>query len=196
MWIWCHLATSQRRPYCTSMNSHSPVGLISWWWDPVDLACVLCGRRIHNDWTSRTNLHQVLIQTWHLSVETIRMIKKAFGDDSMSEAQIKLWYQHFNECWKSVESDPHSGRPAKSRTPENVERVQAAINKNRQLTVQELKYWGFHGLLFQRFWRRILGRNLWQHNLFCGSCHKSRRKFMLKLHRTWLITAKKDPYFP
>ena len=25
-WPWCDLATSQRRPYCASVNSHSPVG--------------------------------------------------------------------------------------------------------------------------------------------------------------------------
>jgi hypothetical protein len=28
----------------------------------------------------------------HSSAKTIPMIKKVFGDDSMSEAQIKLWY--------------------------------------------------------------------------------------------------------
>ena len=31
----------------------------------------------------------------HSSAETILMIKKAFGDDSMSEARIKFWYRHF-----------------------------------------------------------------------------------------------------
>jgi len=39
---WCNLAASQRRPYCPSMNSHFPVGLVSWQWDAVDWACVLC----------------------------------------------------------------------------------------------------------------------------------------------------------
>ena len=38
-----------------------------------------------------------------------------------------------------MESDPRSGRPSKSRTPENVERMRAAINKNRRLTERELK---------------------------------------------------------
>ena len=38
-----------------------------------------------------------------------------------------------------MESDPHSGRPATSRTPKNVECVRAAINKNWRLTVQELE---------------------------------------------------------
>jgi hypothetical protein len=37
-----NLAASQRWPYCGSMNSHCPVGLVSWQWDAVDWACVLC----------------------------------------------------------------------------------------------------------------------------------------------------------
>jgi len=62
------------------------------------------------------------------SLETIPMIKTAFGDDSISEAQIKLWYRRFKDGWESVESDRRSGRPSTSRTPENVESVRPAIN--------------------------------------------------------------------
>ena len=47
MWPWWNLAANKRRPYCTSVNSHSPVRLVSRQWDDVDLACVLCDRRIH-----------------------------------------------------------------------------------------------------------------------------------------------------
>ena len=75
----------------------------------------------------------------HSSAVTIPMIKKAFGDDSMNEAQIKLWYRRFKDGRESVESDRRSGRPSTSRTPENVESVQAAFNENRQLTVRELE---------------------------------------------------------
>jgi len=53
-WPWCNLAASQRRPYCASVNGHSPVGLVSRQWDAVDWACVLCDRRFHNDRTSRS----------------------------------------------------------------------------------------------------------------------------------------------
>ena len=67
------------------------------------------------------------------------MIKKAFGDDSMSEAQIKLWYRRFKDGRESVESDRRSGRPSTSRTPENVESVRAAFNENRRMTVRELE---------------------------------------------------------
>ena len=52
-WPWCNLASRQRRPYCAPLNSHSPIGLVSRQWDAVDLPCVLCDRRIRNDWASR-----------------------------------------------------------------------------------------------------------------------------------------------
>jgi hypothetical protein len=51
---WCNFAASHRRPYCASVNSHCPVGLVSRQWDAVDWACVLCDRRIHNDRASRS----------------------------------------------------------------------------------------------------------------------------------------------
>ena len=71
------------------------------------------------------------IKLEHSSAETIWMIQKAFGDDAMNPAQIKLWHKHFKDGRESVESYPCSGRSATSRRPENVECVQAAINKDR-----------------------------------------------------------------
>ena len=63
------------------------------------------------------------------------MIQKAFGDDAMNTVQIKVWHKCFKDGGDSVESDPHSGRPATSRTPENVERAWSSINKDQRLTV-------------------------------------------------------------
>ena len=57
------------------------------------------------------------------------MIQKAFGGDAMSAAQIKVWHECLKDGRESVESDPRSGRPATSRTPESDE-VWAAINKD------------------------------------------------------------------
>ena len=53
-WPWCNLVSSQRRPYCASLNSHSPVGLVSRQWDAGDWACVLFDSRIQNDRASRS----------------------------------------------------------------------------------------------------------------------------------------------
>jgi len=46
-WPWCNLAASQKRPYCASVNSHCLVGLVSWQWDALNWACVLCNLCIH-----------------------------------------------------------------------------------------------------------------------------------------------------
>ena len=50
-----------------------------------------------------------------------------------------MWHKCFKDGQESVESDPCSGRCATSRRLEDVEHVQAAINKDQQLTVQELE---------------------------------------------------------
>ena len=58
-WPWCNVEGGQRRPYCATVNSHSPVRLVSRQWEAVNWACVLFDRRIHKDRTSRpANLHQ------------------------------------------------------------------------------------------------------------------------------------------
>ena len=57
----------------------------------------------------------------------------------MSAAEIKVRHRCFKDGREPVESDPHSASPATSRTPENVERVWAANNRDQRLTVQELE---------------------------------------------------------
>ena len=59
------------------------------------------------------------------------MIQKAFRDDAMSAVQIKVWHKFFKDGQDCIECDPHSGRPATSRTPENVECVWVAVNKDQ-----------------------------------------------------------------
>ena len=55
---------------------------------------------------------------------------QAFGDDAMSAAQIKVWHKCFKDGQEYAESEPHSGRPATRRIPENIECVQAARSEN------------------------------------------------------------------
>jgi transposase len=57
-------------------------------------------------------------------------MRQSFRDDSVNEAQIKFWYRSFKDGWESVESNPRSGRPSTSRTPEKAEHVWAVINEN------------------------------------------------------------------
>ena len=71
--------------------------------------------------------------------EKIEMIQKAFVDESMGITQIKEWYRRFKNNSTSVDSDPRSGRPSLTTTPENIERVRLAIEGDCRLTVRELE---------------------------------------------------------
>ena len=64
-------------------------------------------------------------------METIQMTEKSLRDNAMSAAQIKVWHKCIEDGPESVETDPCSRRPATSRTPENVECVWAAVNKDQ-----------------------------------------------------------------
>ena len=66
------------------------------------------------------------------------MIQKAFRADAVSAVQIKVRHKRFKEGQESVESDPRSGRSATSTSPENVESVRAAVNKDQRLRVRDL----------------------------------------------------------
>ena len=63
------------------------------------------------------------------------MIQKAFRENAMNAAQIKMWHKSFKDGQEAVKSDARSGRPATSRIAETVERVWAAVNKDPRLTV-------------------------------------------------------------
>ena len=67
------------------------------------------------------------------------MIQKAFVDESMGKTQIKEWYRRFKNGRTSVDSDPHSGRPSLTTTPENIKYVLLAIEGDRRITVRELE---------------------------------------------------------
>ena len=125
---------------------------------------------------------KVCVKLEHSSSETIWRIRRLLGMTQWVATQIKVWHRCFKDGWESVESDPHSGRPAPSRTPENVARVQVAINKDWWLTVEELEAdLGIPKLLFLRFWCRILAWNMSWHKSFHGFCHQSRRNNVLLL---------------
>ena len=100
--------------------------------------------------------------------------------------ETKVWHKCFRNGWKSVESDPHPGRPATSRTLENVECVWALINKDQRLTVQEPEPdLGIPKTTVSKILTRILAWYVFWQNSFHGFCYQSRRNIMLQLLMTW-----------
>ena len=52
---------------------------------------------------------------------------------------MKERYRRFKNCRTFADSDPCSGRPSLTKTPEKIERVRLAIEGDRRLTVRELE---------------------------------------------------------
>ena len=134
------------------------------------------------EWVEQRICNKFCVKLEHSSTETIWMIQKVFRDNTMSAIQIKLWHKCFKDGRESVESNPCPGRPATSRTPENIECVQDAINKDQWLTVWELEAdLEIPKLLCARFWcmKHVVV------NLFCCFYQQSRRNIVLQLLMTW-----------
>ncbi|KAG5312567.1 CBX5 protein, partial [Acromyrmex insinuator] len=74
----------------------------------------------------------------HTCSATIDIMRKIYGNNSMSETQIKWWFNRFRSGRVSVDSHRRVGRPSTSRTAANIERVRVAIKENRCLTVRQL----------------------------------------------------------
>nr|XP_037273042.1 protein GVQW3-like [Rhipicephalus microplus] len=71
-------------------------------------------------------------------VEIIRKIKAAFGDEAMSRAQIKEWYNRFKDGRTLVESEPCTGRPSTCRNDQVIADANAMVMLDRRATIREM----------------------------------------------------------
>jgi hypothetical protein len=67
------------------------------------------------------------------TTNTYEKIQKAFGNYSLSRAQIFCWPKDFVNGREMMENEPRSGCPASMRTSTNVNRVRAFLCQNRHL---------------------------------------------------------------
>ena len=70
------------------------------------------------------------------ATETLAMLEKAYGEDSLSRAQVFRWHKTFKEGRENVEDEERSGRPTTACTSDNAERVKAVLNSDRRLSVR------------------------------------------------------------
>ena len=68
--------------------------------------------------------------------ETLEMLRRAYGEATLSSAQVFRWRKAFKEGRENVEDDHRSGRPSTSTTDESVSKVRSALAMDRRLTVR------------------------------------------------------------
>ena len=66
------------------------------------------------------------------------MLVQVYGDSAMNKIAVYKWVKHFSEGRESVTDEERSGRPATSRTEENIAKVRQIVRENHQLTVRSI----------------------------------------------------------
>jgi hypothetical protein len=73
-----------------------------------------------------------------MAAKTPRMLKEAFGDNSLGQIQTYEWCKRLKNGRMSVDDDEHSGRPSTGTTTENVAKVRQAILEDRRRTIHDV----------------------------------------------------------
>ena len=66
------------------------------------------------------------------------MLVKVYGDNAIKKTAVYKWVKRFSEGRESVTDEERSGRPATSRTVENLAKVRQIVRENRLLTVRSI----------------------------------------------------------
>jgi len=66
------------------------------------------------------------------------MLVQIYGDNTMKKTAVCKWVKRFTEGRESVTDEDRSGRPATSRTEENIAKIHQIMRENLQLTVRSI----------------------------------------------------------
>ena len=86
---------------------------------------------------------------------TYEKLQRAYGEHSLSRAQVFRWHKSFSEGWEQVEDEPRAGRPSTSKTDTDVERVRSLVRSDHRLTLRmisselNLNWFTVHQILTQ-----------------------------------------------
>ena len=77
------------------------------------------------------------VQLGESAAVTYEKLQRAYGEHSVSRAQVFRWHKSFLGGREQVEDEPRAGRPSTSKTDDNVERVRSLVRSDRRLTFWE-----------------------------------------------------------
>jgi len=67
---------------------------------------------------------------------------QVYGDNAMKRTAVCKWFKRFSEGRESVTDEERSGRPATSRTEENIANICQTVRENRQLPFRNIAQQG------------------------------------------------------
>ena len=62
------------------------------------------------------------------------ILVQVYGDNAMKKTAVYQWVKHFSEGRESVTDVEKSGRPARSRTEENIAKICQIVHENHRLS--------------------------------------------------------------
>ena len=66
------------------------------------------------------------------------MLVQVYGDNAVKKTAVYRWVKRFSTGRESVTDEERSGRPATSRTEENIAKIRQIVRENRRLTVRSI----------------------------------------------------------
>jgi len=66
------------------------------------------------------------------------MLVQVYGDSATKKTAVYKWVERFSEGRESVTDEERTGRPATSKTEENIAKVRQIVRENRRLTVRNI----------------------------------------------------------
>ena len=70
------------------------------------------------------------------AIVTYEKLQRAYGEHSLSRAQVFRWNKSFLEGREQVEDEPRAGRLSTSKTDNNVETVRSLVRSDRRLMLR------------------------------------------------------------
>ena len=67
------------------------------------------------------------------------LLVQVYGDNAMKKRAVYKWVKRFSEGRESVTDEERSGRPATSKTEENIAKVRQIVHENRWLNVRSIE---------------------------------------------------------
>jgi len=70
------------------------------------------------------------------NTEMYDLLKKVYGDDSLSPSQVFGRFKRFKEGREEIRDDQGPGHPSTSKTDANIEKVSEIVRQNRRLCIR------------------------------------------------------------